>query len=108
MKRHAIIFWVAMVLAVIGIVDMAFFDKGALIRLLLIPLLVIGVIFLLYKYQPRRAKKQKIKIKPSAKTMEKVAAAKRTNQTSGKRKHYPFQVIEGSKGKNDDQQPKYH
>ncbi|WP_440394884.1 hypothetical protein [Paenibacillus sp. SAF-054] len=79
-----------------------------LIKMLLIPFLVFGVVFLLFKYQPGRGKSRKApKIKPSARTMEKVAAAKKTH-TAGKRKHYPFQVIEGSKGKNDDQQPKYH
>ncbi len=90
MKRHAIVFWVAAALAVLGFFDRLLFDPMVLVRMLLIPVLVFGVVFL-----------------PSARTMEKVAAAKKTH-TAGKRKHYPFQVIEGSKGKNDDQQPKYH
>jgi len=107
MKRHALIFGVAVVLAVLGFVQLLLIDPLRLIRTLLIPVLVFGVIFLLYKYQPGRSKASKMpKVKPSARTMEKVAAAKKTH-TAGKRKHYPFQVIEGSKGKNDDQ-PKYH
>lgn len=78
----------------------------------LIPVLVIGVVFLLYKYQPNRQSRQnKPKVKPSRKTMEKVANSARKS-TSGpaakKHKNYPFQVIEGQKGKNDDQTPKYH
>ncbi|WP_136606322.1 hypothetical protein [Paenibacillus dokdonensis] len=107
MKRHALIFGVAVVLAVLGFAKLLLADPLQLIRTLLIPVLVFGVIFLLYKYQPGRRKSRATpKVKPSARTMEKVAAAKKTH-TAGKRKHYPFQVIEGSKGKNDDQ-PKYH
>ncbi|KHF32476.1 hypothetical protein CM49_05249 [Paenibacillus sp. P1XP2] len=105
MKRHALIFWIAIGLAVLGIVNIVF-SGGSGLGNILVPLCVIGVVLLLYKFPPARYRK-KPKVKPSARTMEKVAAAKRS-QSNGKRKHYPFQVIEGSKGKNDDQQPKYH
>jgi len=42
--------------------------------------------------------------------MAKVAktAPQRRSDSTPKRKSYPFQVIEGQKGKNDDGQPKYH
>ncbi|MNH41940.1 hypothetical protein D3C79_1035350 [compost metagenome] len=48
------------------------------------------------------------KVKPSQKTMAKVAGVRKTQAAPGKRKTYPFQVIEGSKGKNDEHLPKYH
>ncbi|MDR0267062.1 hypothetical protein [Paenibacillus sp.] len=106
MKRHALIFWIAIVLAAVGIIYDVIFGNFRDMASLLIPVIVFGAVFLLYKFPPRRYRK-KPKVKPSARTMEKVAAAKR-NHSAGKRKHYPFRVIEGSKGKNDDQQPKYH
>ncbi|MWV45056.1 hypothetical protein GRF59_15640 [Paenibacillus sp. HJL G12] len=108
MIRHALVFWITVVLAVLGVIDDIFFFKAGHLSKLLIPILVFVVILGLYKYSSSRyTKKPRVKVKPSARTMEKVAAAKRS-QSGGKRKHYPFQVIEGSKGKNDDQQPKYH
>ncbi|MCJ8011205.1 hypothetical protein MUG84_05520 [Paenibacillus sp. KQZ6P-2] len=108
MIRHALIFWITMVLAVLGVIDDVMFNHFARLVSLIVPILVFGVILGLYKYSASRyTKKPKVKVKPSARTMEKVAAAKRP-QSAGKRKRYPFQVIEGSKGKNDDQQPKYH
>ncbi|GIO30722.1 MULTISPECIES: hypothetical protein [Paenibacillus] len=106
MKRHAFIFWIAIALAVLGIVWDIIDRNAAMLPRIFIPLGVVAIVFLLYKFPPARYRKRP-KIKPSARTMEKVAAAKRS-QSTGKRKHYPFQVIEGSKGKNDDQQPKYH
>lgn len=68
--------------------------------------LVFAVIFLLYKYLPGQSNRTP-KIKPSVRTMAKTANA-RKQQTTGKRKAYPFHVIEGSKGKNEEEQPKYH
>ncbi|HEY2493913.1 MAG TPA: hypothetical protein VGI33_13530 [Paenibacillus sp.] len=104
MTRHFIIFWTAISLALIG----AFISSSKL----LIPVLVIGVLFLLNKYLPKQQSRQsRPKVKPSRKTMDKVAstARKSTSGSVGKKhKNYPFQVIEGQKGKNDDQTPKYH
>lgn len=79
---------------------------------LLIPAILIVLCVVLYKYPPKRYRKGP-KVKPSARTAAKLAAQKRrstgtTSSASGKRKHYPFQVIEGQKGKNDNDQPKYH
>lgn len=109
MKRHAIIFWTVMIFAAVGLVD-------SLLRnwiTFLIPAALIVLVYVLYKYPPKRYGKGP-KIKPSAKTASKMAAANRRSSSSftpssgGKRKHYPFQVIEGQKGKNDNDQPKYH
>ncbi|MEI0738383.1 hypothetical protein VQ056_19965 [Paenibacillus sp. JTLBN-2024] len=105
MKRHALIFWIAIGLAVLGIVNIVF-SGGSGLGNILVPLCVIGVVLLLYKFPPARYRKNRRSNLPPER-WKKVAAAKRS-QSNGKRKHYPFQVIEGSKGKNDDQQPKYH
>jgi len=42
--------------------------------------------------------------------MDKVSGISKSSSSpaSAKKKNYPFQVIEGKKGKNDDQMPKYH
>ncbi|MGF7048570.1 hypothetical protein J2T13_003078 [Paenibacillus sp. DS2015] len=108
MKRQFIIFWTAIILAVYGLIT----DMFVNFRNYLILVLVIGVLFLLYKFLPKRQPQQsKPKIIPSKKTMEKVASTARKSTTgpiAKKHKNYPFQVIEGQKGKNDDQTPKYH
>ncbi|MBW7473572.1 hypothetical protein K0T92_02285 [Paenibacillus oenotherae] len=65
---------------------------------LIIPVVVLGVIFLLYKFPPRPSK---------AKPYQKSAARRDGGQTKPKtRKNVPFRVIEG--GKDDDNLPKYH
>lgn len=107
MNRDALIFWSAISLAGIG------FMSGGLHSLtrLIVPLVLCAVLFLLYKYPPRRFARggsPKTKVKPSPRTMAKVAGLRKNQSASGKRKSYPFQVIEGSKGKNDEQLPKYH
>ncbi|ADM70688.1 hypothetical protein GMA19_02885 [Paenibacillus polymyxa E681] len=106
MNRHAIIFWLTLALGAYGIVDMLWRGSWGFLMSLLIPVLVFAVIFLLYKYLPGQRSRAP-KIKPSVRTMAKTANA-RKQQTTGKRKAYPFHVIEGSKGKNEEEQPKYH
>lgn len=106
MNRHAVIFWLTLALGAYGIVDMAWRGSWGFLISLLIPVLVFAVIFLLYKYLPGRRTRTP-KIKPSARTMAKTANT-RKQQTTGKRKAYPFHVIEGSKGKNEEEQPKFH
>ncbi|MFK0523311.1 hypothetical protein ACINKY_13965 [Paenibacillus illinoisensis] len=106
-----IVFWAAIALAAFGIIS-TLGDRG--IYGLIIPVVVLGAIFLLYKYPPRRwARKTKPKIKPSARTMAKVkaqsgAGARKSSGSSKKRKDYPFHVIQGNKGKSDDDIPKFH
>ncbi|KAF6580213.1 hypothetical protein G9G54_08560 [Paenibacillus sp. EKM212P] len=106
MNRHAVIFWLTLALGAYGIVDMLWRGSWGFLISLLIPVLVFAVIFLLYKYLPGQRSRTP-KIKPSVRTMGKTANA-RKQQTTGKRKAYPFHVIEGSKGKNEEEQPKYH
>lgn len=110
MRRQSILLWIVGILSVIGVLAGLF--GYARIRFVdfLIPVILLIVVFLLYKFPPGQARKRSPKIKPSARTMAKVAQAKRSNtSTAKKRKSYPFQVIEGNKGKNaDDDLPKYH
>ncbi|OWA37027.1 hypothetical protein B9G55_02825 [Saccharibacillus sp. O16] len=98
----------------------------------LIPLAVVAIVTLLYFLLPnakrpsgfRQGGSKQPKIKPSARTQEKLArmsssggsaskpsasrGSKPAPTTAKKRKNYPFQVIEGRKGKDDDNIPKFH
>lgn len=107
MRRQRIFLWIIAFLSVFGIIDGLFLSKHIPIGSVIVPLAVVAIVFVLYKYPPRRYRRQHPKIKPSARTMAKVAAERRSTTTE-KRKAYPFQVIEGQKGKNDDDLPKYH
>lgn len=76
----------------------------------LIPVIVLGVIFWLYKYPPAFLKdygstQGRTVVKQSRATAAKVAKSK-TKTKGAKSKTVPFRVIEG--GKDDDDLPKYH
>ncbi|MDO7905182.1 hypothetical protein Q5741_01980 [Paenibacillus sp. JX-17] len=105
MIRQAVIFWGSIILAVIGLIDSPQF-----LTTLIIPVVLLAVVFLLYKYPPSRGRSKQPKVKPSARTMAKVAESRKTSSSASKRrKEYPFYVIEGHKGKQeDDNIPKYH
>lgn len=110
MKSQSFITWTVIILAGIGLLTDIVYNDFFLLKNLLIPALVFIVVFLLFRfYQPGRVNKQP-KVIPSRKTMDKVAGIRKsaTSSSSKKNKNYPFQVIEGQKGKNDDQMPKYH
>ncbi|KRF12067.1 hypothetical protein [Paenibacillus sp. Soil787] len=62
------------------------------LRTLFIPILVLGIIFLLYKFPPSRWKKNSTGRGPA----------------KGKRKNAKFRVINGSKDSDSDDFPKYH
>ncbi|OKP95819.1 hypothetical protein [Paenibacillus sp. P46E] len=113
MIKHALIFWITVSLAVLGVVTQFMMFGFRALTSLIIPLLLLGIVF--YAYRSAKSGygqgpgRSKTKVKPSQKTMAKVAGLRKTQPaTTGKRKTYPFQVIEGSKGKNDEQLPKYH
>ncbi|MFC3745689.1 hypothetical protein [Paenibacillus sp. GCM10012306] len=113
MKRHALIFWSAILLAAFGVVNAIIDSNWRALSELIIPVLLIAVIYYFFKKRSYGGgtRGSKIKVKPSQKTMAKVAGAtgaRKSQASPGKRKSYPFQVIEGSKGKNDDHLPKYH
>ncbi|MBW4839350.1 MAG: hypothetical protein KZY74_08130 [Paenibacillaceae bacterium] len=107
MKKQGIMFWVIVLLVAFYIIDGLFISHQIAWGSIIVPVAVVGIVILLYKYPPRKYRKTQPRIKPSARTMAKVAAERKPARTE-KRKAYPFQVIEGQKGKNDDDLPKYH
>lgn len=94
-----------------GIVN---YGPGWLFWELLPSFILVGLLYFAYRLTMKDrgyghgSGRSRTKVKPSQKTMAKVAGVRKTQAAPGKRKTYPFQVIEGSKGKNDDQLPKYH
>jgi hypothetical protein len=113
MIRHALIFWISVLLAVVGVVTgITDYGPGWLFWTLLPALLLFALLIYGYRLTQKKPKHgpggTRSKVKPSQKTMAKVAGVRKTQATPGKRKTYPFQVIEGSKGKNDEHLPKYH
>ena len=68
---------------------------------LLIPIVVFGAIFLLYKFPPGRYRASRARPKPSGARRDPHSGSKTKT-----RKNMPFRVIEG--GKDDDNLPKYH
>ncbi|WP_379161898.1 hypothetical protein [Paenibacillus sp. sgz5001063] len=113
MIKHALIFWITVSLAVLGVVTQFMMFGLRALTSLIIPLLLLGIVYYAYRSAKtgnrQGAGRTKTKVKPSQRTMAKVAGLRKTQPVpSGKRKSYPFQVIEGSKGKNDEQLPKYH
>lgn len=115
MIRHALIFWIAVALAVYGVITGVANSGLSWLFWTLLPTLLLFAL-LVYAYRltqkkpngPGGSRGSRPKVKPSQKTMAKVAGVRKTQAAPGKRKTYPFQVIEGSKGKNDEQLPKYH
>ncbi|KUP21387.1 hypothetical protein [Paenibacillus sp. DMB5] len=113
MIRHALIFWISVILGVYGLVyGVTNFGFWWLFMQLLPTLILVGLLVFAYRLAMKGPSygsgRSRPKVKPSQKTMAKVAGVRKTQTAPGKRKTYPFQVIEGSKGKNDDQLPKYH
>lgn len=96
-------FWSITLLALlcIGLVYGILMSPGAFI----IPIVVLGGIFLLYKYPPSflggsGARRSRTQVKPSRSTAAKTKTSKPRSKT------VPFRVIEG--GKDNDDLPKYH
>ncbi|UQZ32558.1 hypothetical protein C2I18_02695 [Paenibacillus sp. PK3_47] len=113
MIRHALIFWISVCLAVFGVVSGIMLYGFEWLFWEILPIaLMFGLLLLGYKLIMKDRRRgpggSRTKVKPSQKTMSKVAGVRKAQPAPGKRKTYPFQVIEGSKGKNDDQYPKYH
>lgn len=110
MKIQSFVTWTVIVLAALGLLNDILFEGFILLKGLLIPVVVFIVIFVLFRfYQPKRSKAYP-KVKPSVKTMKKVSGTRKNSSSMSSKKHkdYPFQVIEGQKGKQNDDTPKYH
>lgn len=107
MNKQVFIFWIFIALAIVGVAFSIINGDYGTLSTVLVPLIVFGIVLLLYKFPLRRAADRTPKIKPSAKTMAKSVSNRKATATK-KRKEYPFYVIEGQKGKNNDDIPKYH
>ncbi|AZN40609.1 hypothetical protein [Paenibacillus albus] len=94
-RKMSLLSIVILALVVIGIVSQTISNPYQL----LIPVVVFGVVYLLYKFPPGGAR---TKAKPRYKTQSRKDQPAKSKQ----RKNMPFRVIEG--GKDDDNLPKYH
>ncbi|GCL72055.1 MULTISPECIES: hypothetical protein [Paenibacillus] len=90
--RNSTIAYVIFALVAIGILFTVLTRPGTLI----IPLLVFGIIFLLYKYPPSRWRSRSKSFSPP-----------RFSSSKTKRRNATFRVINGSKDSSDEP-PKYH
>lgn len=95
-------FFVVIALALIGIADS--FSRGAL-GTLIIPLALVAIVFLLYKFPPSRFRKPRYRGASQARSRKE--PSKLNVKQPAKRRASPFTVIEGRKNKEDDP-PKYH
>ncbi|MFD1989678.1 hypothetical protein ACFSGI_06905 [Paenibacillus nicotianae] len=88
---------------------------------LIVPIILIVVLFLILRSTSGMAGRSYNgpKVKPSARTMAKMNGSQKNSykSTSSRpsnshqpkpKKNYPFQVIQGNKGKDDDEAPKFH
>lgn len=128
MKRPGIAGWIILALAAVGILQIITNPSITW----LIPIGIIAVVAILYFVLPKARRSggyrtpdgKRPKIKPSARTQEKMARMSSSGSTkpsaprggkapvpsknSKKKKNYPFQVIEGRKSKDDEDVPKFH
>lgn len=94
-RRFAASDYIVFGLLALGILAKAIRSPGPFV----IPILVFGTIFLLYKYPPNRWRRRK-----AAKRHE----AERARQRERERRKAAFRVIPGSKPTPDDEPPPYH
>jgi hypothetical protein len=95
-------FFIVIALAVIGIADS--FSRGAL-STLIIPLALVAIVFLLYKFPPSRFRKPRYRGVSQARRSKE--PSKLNAKPAAKRRPSPFTVIDGRKNK-EDEPPKYH
>jgi len=89
MKQKGVLYWILLILFIIGVVESIFANPTGM----LIPLLVFGAIYYFYKHPEKLYR-----------LFNSNVSYRSHNQTKKKRKN-PFIII---KGKKDDDQPKYH
>lgn len=87
--------YIVLALAAVGVFYQLLRNPSTMI----IPVVVLGLIFLFYKFPPS-ALRSRPKVKPQVKQ------AKAQQKPKPRSKTVPFRVIEG--GKDDDSMPKYH
>jgi hypothetical protein len=99
-SNRQVVTYIIFGLIIIGIISSFFKNPAPMI----IPLLVFGVIFLLYKYPPaqlRRAFKSKTGRGHSS------TGSRPSTKSGSSRKNTTFRVIKGNK-RDDDEPPRYH
>lgn len=98
-RHQRIIMYVIFGLIAVGILSRLFHSPQGFI----IPIAVFGIVFLLYKFPPKRYRRGSSSVRS-----QRNPADKSKPRTKGKRNN-PFRVIEGHKGKDDDTDPPpYH
>jgi len=96
-QKQKILFYVILGLIAIGILSALLRNPGSM----LIPILVLGGVFLLYKYPPHKWKSFAYRTKPKY-------APPSTKEKQRKTQRAKFRVIQGNKRDDDDNVPKYH
>ncbi|HZG85103.1 hypothetical protein [Paenibacillus sp.] len=97
-QRQKILFYVILGLIAVGILSSLFRNPGGM----LIPIIVLGGVFLLYKFPPHRWKSFSFRAKPRY-------APPSPKEKGRKTQRAKFRVIQGSKRDDDnDNVPKYH
>ncbi|MCQ4085894.1 hypothetical protein [Saccharibacillus sp. JS10] len=128
MRKPGVAGWIILALAALGLVQMLLNPSLTW----LIPIGIVIILIALYFILPNNGRSggyrtpsgKRPKIKPSARTQEKLARmsssasskpqAARVDKNAApvkatkKKKNYPFQVIEGRKSKDDEDLPKFH
>ncbi|WEK55584.1 MAG: hypothetical protein P0Y55_05915 [Candidatus Cohnella colombiensis] len=97
--------WFVVVLALIAIGIGSYIYNGS--RTLIIPIVLVAIVFLLYKFPPNRWTKTRSNSYDAAAARSKRKSVSPLQAKPTKRRSSPFTVIEGNKDKNDDP-PRYH
>ncbi|MBN2984463.1 MULTISPECIES: hypothetical protein [Cohnella] len=106
-KRFGPIHFFLLALMLIGLTSWLL--NGLNSRQLLTPLIIVAIVFLLYKFPPSRwssKRSEKARYREAAMRSQRRHASRPTGKT--KRKSFPFKVIEGSKNRDDEPRPPYH
>lgn len=98
--------WFAVVLVLMGIGLASRLYQGAA-QSLIIPLVLIAVVFLLYKFPPDRWRKPNYRGSASKTNRKSDVRASAAKAKADRRKASTFTVIEGRKSK-EDEPPRYH
>jgi len=102
--RNRIQPWFAVVLALMAIGVAVRLAQGS-IDSWLIPLTLVAIVFLLYKFPPNRWRKPQKRRPPGPKVAR--PDFRRASSKTDRRRASPFTVIEGRKNK-EDEPPRYH
>ncbi|WP_270170433.1 hypothetical protein [Paenibacillus sp. SYP-B4298] len=93
--------------ALIVIIVLAAIGLAANLDQYVIPIVVLGAIFLLYKFPPKPLRRNGTQGRPGVSARPR-ATSSPSHRSKTSRKNIPFRVIEGGKDDNQDDLPKYH